>query len=122
MILCIIHTAPKLNTLLPALVHLPADKIPQFALALGVPDSTFGTAETNHQRDANRVKMECLKWWLNNSGDISWEAIAKALKTEGVDQKNLADKILQEKCGHSIGELVTILPCHYPFRCYIIPH
>ena len=111
----IILTAPKLNTLLPALVDL-SDKIPQFALALDVPEPTLRMFENNFPRDNDRVKMECLKWWLNNSDDISWEAIARALKTKGVDKKNLADEILRDKCRQPIGELVTIPPCMFLTR------
>ena len=113
MIVCIIIlTAPKLNTLLPALAKLPADKILQFALALGVPDTTVGTAEINHQKDADRVKMESLKWWLNNSDDISWMAIARALVTEGVDQRNLAKKILSDNgCGQYISKIGELAAC-----------
>lgn len=113
MIVCIIIlTAPTLNTLLPALAKLPADKIPQFALALGVPDTTVGTAEINHQRDADRVKMESLKWWLRNSDDISWTAVAKALVTKGVDLKNLAREILSDNgCGQYISKIGELAAC-----------
>ena len=103
-------TAVTLQTLQPKLADLPANKIHPFAIALGVPDTVVTTAETNYDRDADRVKTECLKWWLNNSKDITWEAIAKALKTEGVDQKNLADKILYEQSSSFTGELISIVP------------
>ena len=98
-------TAVTLQTLQPKLADLLADKIRPFAIALGVPDRAVTKAETNYPKDADHVLTECLRWWLNNSDDISWEAIAKALKTKGVDHKNLADKILHEQSSSSTGEL-----------------
>ena len=96
----ILHAALQLNDLLSALVDLPANKIVQFALALGVPKKVTTMAESNFPKDVDRVKIECLSWWLGNC-DVSWEAIANALKTLLVDEKNLAEEILLEKCGIS---------------------
>ena len=105
--MCVIFTAPQLSDLLPVLADLPADKIVQFAIALGVPETAIKTAEKNHPNDVERVKMECLKCWINNSDEVSWEAITRALETNGVDQKNLAKKIQSGQCMQSSSTLNT---------------
>ena len=106
-IMSILCTAPELSNLLPVLADLPADKIFQFAIALGVPETVIRTAETNRQGDVDRVKLECLQWWISNSDDITWEAISRALETRGVDQKNLARRIQSGQCEQSFSAFDT---------------
>ena len=107
----IILTAPELGDLVSALTDLPANKILPFALALKIPEVTVTTAESNFSKDADRVKMESLKWWLRNSDNISWVAIAIALASKAVAEKNLARKILRdnnlEQYISQIGELAV---------------
>ena len=78
--------------LLAALVELPAKKVERFSLTLGVPKRIIDEARENHPHDVGRIKSEAISWWLANE-TTSWDAIATALETPGVDERNLAKKI-----------------------------
>jgi hypothetical protein len=84
--------------LLAALVDLPAKKVERFSIALGVPKRIVDEARENHPRDVGRVKSDTMDWWLANKA-ASWDAVARALETPGVDERNLAKKIRSKYGG-----------------------
>ena len=74
------------HSLAVALAELPDDKTEMFAVALKVPTRITTNCE------GSRL-LAALRYWIDNSEDVSWEAIAKALEVPRVDQRNLARKI-----------------------------
>ena len=84
--------------LLTALIELPAKKVERFSLALGVPKRIIDEARENHPHDVDRIKSDAMSWWLANK-TASWDAVAKALETPGVDERNLARKIRSQYGG-----------------------
>ena len=89
----------KDGDLLVALVELPANKVENFSLALGVPKRIINEARENYPHEVGRVKSDAMSWWLANADEISWDAVAKALETPGVDERNLAKKIRSKYGG-----------------------
>ena len=94
---------PKHRDVLASLVDLPPTKVGNFAVALGVPKRVVEESRMNHPSDIYRVKSDSLSWWIANAEDLTWEAIAKALESPGVDERNLAKKI-RTKQGNNKGE------------------
>ena len=90
------------DDLLTALVELPAKKVERFSLALGVPKRIIDEARENHPHDVSRIKSDAMSWWLANE-TASWDAVAKALETPGVDERNLARKIHSQYGGIGDG-------------------
>ena len=83
---------PKHGDLLVALADLPPGKVEKFTIALGVPKNVVEESQINNPKDIYRVKSDALDWWIRNE-NASWEAVAKALETKGVDERNLAKRI-----------------------------
>ena len=83
---------PKHDDLLAALADLPPRKVEKFAIALGIPKNVVEESQINNPKDIYRVKSDALDWWIRNE-NASWEAIAKALETKGIDERNLARRI-----------------------------
>jgi hypothetical protein len=88
----------KHGDLLAALVELPAKKVESFSLTLGVPKRIIDEARENHPLDVARIKSDAIDWWLANE-TTSWDAVAKALESPGVDQRNLAKEIRSKYGG-----------------------
>ena len=95
-------STPKLkhDVLVAALAELPPGKVERFAIALGVPRRIIETSQVNHPQDIYRVKLDALSWWIANK-EASWDAVAKALETMGVDERNLATQI---RSSHGIHD------------------
>jgi hypothetical protein len=85
-------TELKHGDLWTALVELPARKVESFALALGVPQTIVDEARENHPHNVGRIKSDTMSWWLANE-TASWDAVATALESRGVDERNLSRKI-----------------------------
>ena len=83
---------PKHGDLLATLADLPPRKVEKFSIALGVPKNVVEESQINNPKDIYRVKSDALDWWIRND-NASWEAVAKALETKGVDERNLAERI-----------------------------
>ena len=102
---------PKHDELLEALAELPADKVERFAIALGVPRNVVKESRMNNPHDIVLVKSDSLSWWIANK-EPSWEAVARALETKTVDERNLAKQIrgvFSGKHGES-GPIIISLP------------
>ena len=91
--------------LLAALVELSAKKVERFSLALGVPKRIIDEARENHPHDIGRIKSDAMSWWLANK-TACWDAIARALETPGVDERNLAIKIRSQYAGIEDGNYI----------------
>ena len=89
-------TAPKIGDLLAALAYLPPKKVERFAITLRVPKRIVEESRVNHPSDISQIKSDALSWWIANADDLTWEAIAKALESPGVEERNLAKKIRAE--------------------------
>ena len=84
--------------LLAALVELPAKKVEHFSITLGVPKRIIDEARENYPHNVGCIKSEALSWWLANETS-SWDAVARALESPGVDERNLARKIRSKYGG-----------------------
>ena len=94
-----IMSALKHGDLLAALVELPPMKVENFSVTLGVPKRIIDEARENHRGNVYRVKSDSVSWWLANAEIISWDAVARALESPGVDERNLARKIRSKYGG-----------------------
>ena len=66
-------------------------RVGEFGLFLNVPKSKLNTFEINHPRNANRVLMDVIEYWLDNDLSFSWDKLADAL--EKCDYAVSANKI-----------------------------
>ena len=65
---------------------------------LGIKSCVLEKIERNHPRDVDRQMAEVIKYWLRNSSDYSWEALANAVEKMGGHGnlvKKLKDKHLE---------------------------
>ena len=99
--------APKLGDLLASLTDLPAPKVEQFAIVLGVPQGVVEESRVNHPGSIYHVKCDSLSWWIANADDLTWDAVAKALESPGVGERNLAKKI-RTKQGIDKGKVTNL--------------
>ena len=99
---------------LAALAELPPTKVERFAIALGVPNRVIEESGLNHPGSIYRVKSDALKWWIRNADDRTWEAIAKALESTEVEERNLAKKIRTKQGIDQGSYLHTSLDCSLP--------
>ena len=111
---------PKHGDLLAALADLPPRKVEKFAIALGVPKNVVEESQINNPKDIYRVKSDALDWWIRND-NASWEAVAKALETKGVDERNLAERI---RSNHGLvpaksGKSVSLFFFHATVACVL---
>ena len=88
-------STPKYDDLLAELTELPAYKVGDFAAALRFPQSQSYSPE-----EARKGLEDALKWWVEERHKDSWEAIAAALETEGVDEQCLAKQIRTKHVIH----------------------
>ena len=86
------QSPPSCNALLRELAELSPTKVEVLSTALDVPKRVFEQSQINHPRDARRWKSEVVDWWVRNK-DVSWEALAAALESPEVDERNLARQI-----------------------------
>ena len=89
----------KHGDLLTALAELPATKVESFSIALGVPKRIVVEARENQRGNVYGIKSDVMSWWLANAEIISWDAVARALETPGVDERNLARRIRSKYGG-----------------------
>jgi hypothetical protein len=59
---------------------------------LGIKPYELEKIEKNHPRDVGRQMAEVIKYWLRNSSDCSWEALASAVEKMG-GHGNLVEKL-----------------------------
>ena len=57
------------------------------------------TFEKNHPKDVDRQMTEVIKYWYNNNGDCSWEALAKAVEQMG-SHRNLVKRLRELHSNH----------------------
>ena len=108
-----VNPTPKIGNLLAALADLPPTKVENFAVALGVPKRVVEESRVNHPSDICRVKSDSLSWWIANAEDLTWKAVAKALESPGVEERNLAKKI-RTKQGIDKGIIYAPIKCISP--------
>ena len=80
---------PTLQQLLKALKKLENWCI--FGVVLGVPYSQLRKIELNHEKDADRCKLDMLQYWLDSKLDTKWNEVILTL--EETDQLALAAQI-----------------------------
>ena len=91
---------PELRDLLAAVANLSLAKVVRFAVALGVPSRVVDESKQTHPSDVYLVKYDILRWWIDNAEEDTWEAIATALESAGVDERNLAKQIRSDHGVH----------------------
>ena len=99
-------STPKIGDLLVSLADLPPTKVERFSVALGVPKRVVEESRVNHPSDICQVKSDSLSWWIANAEDLTWEAIAKALESSGVEERNLA-KMIRTEHGIDYGMILN---------------
>ena len=87
--LCTRSGTPTLQQLLKALKKLENWCI--FGVVLGVPYPQLRKIELNHEKDADRCKLDMLQYWLDNKLVPKWNEVILAL--EEIDQLVLAAEI-----------------------------
>ena len=55
----------------------------QLGMYLGIETYELEKIEENYPRDIERRKIEVINYWLRNSSDHSWEALASAAEKIG---------------------------------------
>ena len=86
------RSTPSCNALLRELTDFPPNKVEVLSTALDVPRRVFQQSQINHPREARRWKADVVDWWVRNK-EVSWEALAAALESEEVDERNIARQI-----------------------------
>ena len=98
----------KHGDLLAALAELPPMKLESFSVTLGVPKRIIDEARENYRGNVYRIKSDAMSWWLANAEIISWDAVARALESPGVDERNLAREIRRSRSG-GIIRIINVL-------------
>ena len=75
------YIGPKLEEIIPVIKEI--SKPYELGVQLGIESHELDKIEENHPRDVNRQMIEVIKYWLRNSSDCSWGALAIAVEKMG---------------------------------------
>jgi hypothetical protein len=81
---------PQLGEILSAIKEIT--KPHKLGMHLHIPPHELEKIEENFPRDVDRQRTEVIKYWLRNSSDCSWEALARAVEEMG-GHRNLVEKL-----------------------------
>ena len=76
-----VFVGPQLGDIISALKEITEPR--DLGIHLGIETHVLETFEEDYPKDVNRRKTEVLKYWLRNSSDCSWGALASAVEKMG---------------------------------------
>ena len=89
-------STPELGELTRELRDLSWEKIRQVANQLNIKNVDLDDIEVKNN-DRHMRLSRVMELWLSNDAGRSWEKLAEVL--DSVDEKNLADRIMETYCG-----------------------
>ena len=97
---------PQLGDIVSALKEITKPYL--LGMYLGIETCELEKIEENYLRDVDRQKAEVINYWLHNSTDCSWEALASAVEKMG-GYGNLEKRIRDRHLGalKTATELIT---------------
>lgn len=91
----------ELKNILPLLREIKPDKILSLGLQLDVEKTELRMITTQNKDNLEREIFEIIDYWLGNSKDQSWEALAKAVRRLG-GHDQLASKLENNQCSSEV--------------------
>ena len=76
-----VFVGPQLGDIVSALKEITEPH--ELGMHLGIETYELKTFERNYPQDSNQQRMEVLEYWLRNSSDCSWGALASAVEKMG---------------------------------------
>ena len=97
-----LNQKPKLKDLLEELVKI-SHKWYDLGVRLELEEGTLKTIKSNHPENARHRLSEMLSTWLKAEPRATWHTLCAALRSETVDEKELASNLVAKyvKCKHS---------------------